>query len=150
MHRANIEHIIEHGTIKQMVELKDVLVEIIDYLKVEDYDKYLAVEYKLHYIAHGGHLGEKLAKHWVANMVNRDGTCGGHWTKEQTSQVMKDKSLKFDADDFYAVMNMVYSDFYNGKMDLTAYIDLARNWLEDEDASECKLLKYYYFIVCKK
>lgn len=42
---------------------------------------------------------------------------------------------------------MVYSDYYNPKFDTLTYIELAKNWLEDEDIPGNKLLKYYYFVV---
>lgn len=150
MHKENIQKIIEHGTIAQMHDMKEIFEDVIDYLKVEDYDKYLCAEYKLHCIAYDGHLGEKLAKHWVSKMKNKDGTCGEHWTWEQIVQVAKDKSLKYDLSDLYAVLNMVYSDFYSSKFDTGNYVDLAKDWLDDVDVNKYKLLKYYFFIVCAK
>lgn len=50
--------------------------------------------------------------------------------------------------DLYAVLNMVYSDFYNPKFDTSIYIELAKDWLKDKDIEGSKLLKYYYFVVC--
>ena len=149
MHRENIEQIIEHGTEEQMHEMREVFEELVDYLKITDHDKYVCVEYELHKIALGGHLGEHLAKKWVAKMNNKDGTRGGHWTWEQVSQVAREKGLKYDLADFYAVLNMVYSDYYSAKMDLGMYIEMAKDWLDDADVGANKLLKYYFYIVCK-
>ena len=150
MHKQNIEKIITSGTTEQMHEMRDVLEGVIDYLKVEDYDAYLVAEYALHCIAHKGHLGEDLAKCWVSKMKNKDGTCGAHWSWEQILQVAREKGLKYDLADFYAAMNMVYSDFYNQKFDIATYIDIAKDWLDDKDVGEYKLLKYYFFVVCGK
>ena len=150
MHRRNIEHIIEHGTNEQMYEMREVFESAIDWLKIKDRTAYDAVEYKLHCIAHEGHLGEHLAKKWVSKMKNKDGTCGAHWSWEQVSQVVKEKGLVVDLSDFYASLNMVYSDYYNPKFDLANYIELAKDWMNDDDVGENKLLNYYFFVVCKK
>lgn len=150
MHKANIEKIITQGTNEQMHEMREVLEDLIDYLKIEDYQMYLVAEYALHCIANNGHLGEELAKKWVSKMKNKDGTCGAHWTWEQVTQVAREKGLKHDLADLYAAMNMVYSDYFNVKFDTTIYLELAKDWLDDKDVGEHKMLKYYFFVVCGK
>lgn len=149
MHRENIEYIVDHGTNEQMHEMREVFEELVDYLKVNDHEKYMCVEYELHKIALCGHLGEHLAKKWVSKMNNKDGTRGGHWTWEQVSQVVREKGLKHDLSDFYATLNMMYSDYYSSKFDLSTYIEMAKDWLDDVDVGANKLLKYYFYIVCK-
>ena len=146
MHREHIKHIIEHGTTSQMVELRDVIVNIVDYLKCNDYDEYLCTEYEINKIAHNGHIGEDVAKCWVGKMQNKDGTRGEHWSMEQVANVIKEKGIKYELTDFYTVLNMMYSDYYNSRFDTATYIDLAKDWLEDKDIEGCKLLKYYYFV----
>ena len=146
MHREHIKHIIEHGTTSQMVELRDVIVNIVDYLKCNDYDEYLCTEYEINKIAHNGHIGEDVAKCWVSKMQNKDGTKGEHWSMEQVANVIKEKGIKYELTDFYTVLNMMYSDYYNSRFDTATYIDLAKDWLEDKDIEGCKLLKYYYFV----
>ena len=146
MHREHIKHIIEHGTTSQMVELRDVIVNIVDYLKCNDYDEYLCTEYEINKIAHNGHIGEDVAKCWVSKMQNKDGTRGEHWSMEQVANVIKEKGIKYELTDFYTVLNMMYSDYYNSRFDTATYIDLAKDWLEDKDIDGCKLLKYYYFV----
>ena len=146
MHREHIKHIIEHGTTSQMVELRDVIVNVVDYLKCNDYDEYLCTEYEINKIAHNGHIGEDVAKCWVSKMQNKDGTRGEHWSMEQVANVIKEKGIKYELTDFYTVLNMMYSDYYNSRFDTATYIDLAKDWLEDKDIEGCKLLKYYYFV----
>ena len=73
-------------------------------------------------------------------MKNVDGTCGEHWTFEQTSQLAEQQGIKHKAD-WYYVLNMLWSDFsdvYNG--DLNMYIRVAKNYMHDPDASEGKVL----------
>lgn len=79
-------------------------------------------------------------------MENKDGTKGEHWTYDQVAQLVRDKGIKCDVSDFYAVLNMVYSDYYNTKFDINVYIELAKDWLHDMDINN-KVLKYYYFVV---
>lgn len=147
MHKYNIEYIVEHGTPEDMEHMKQVFEDAVFALKGVNYDAYIEAEYKLHCIAHHGHLGEKTAKCWVDRMVNKDGTKGAHWTWEQTEQVRKDKGLQFDSSDWYAVLNMMYSDYYHSKLDTSMYIEMAKDWLSDSDVGKKKTLKYYYFVV---
>lgn len=59
---------------------------------------------------------------------------------------MKERGYKEDCWNFYVVMNMMYSDYYNSKFGVNEYAELAKDWLDDEDISGNKLLKYYYFV----
>lgn len=146
MHTENIQKIVDSGDSKKMHELRDVLVNLIDDLKTQDYYRYVQYEHWIHSILYGEHLGKDLAECWVSKMKNKDGTTGQHWTYEQVSQVMREKGMKCDTSDFYAVLNMVYSDYYNSKFDLNTYIELAKDWLNDEDVKD-KVVKYYYYVV---
>ena len=150
MHKENIEYIIEHGTPAQMEEMREVLEDAITSLKTIDQMRYLNAEYRLHCIAHHGHLGEHAAKCWVGKMRNKDGTSGGHWTWDQTEQVRKERASAYEASDWYAVLNMMYSDYYSAKYDTLAYVEMAKDWLADSDVGEKKTLKYYYFVVRAK
>ena len=106
----------------------------------------MCTEYEINKIAHNGHIGEDVAKCWVSKMQNKDGTKGEHWSMEQVANVIKEKGIKYELTDFYTVLNMMYSDYYNSRFDTATYIDLAKDWLEDKDIEGCKLLKYYYFV----
>lgn len=83
-------------------------------------------------------------------MKNKDGSCGPHWNADQTAQVARDKNVSYDKWDWYAVLNMVYSDFYSTKYDINTYVELAKDWLGDSDVAPAKLLNYYYYVVCHK
>ena len=147
MHRQNIDYIIKHGTDEQMEELKDVLEEAVDMLKSVSRSSYNKIEYCLHKVAHGHALGEDVAKHWVKHMNNKDGTKGEHWTWDQVAQIYKERKIGADVGELYAVLNMMYSDYYNPKFDTAVYIDMAKDWIADADIGACKTLKYYYYIV---
>lgn len=143
MHRELIDEIIKNGSNEDMECLRKILIELIDELKYTDHDKYKKIEYKLYKRVYGEHLDEELAKKWVANMDNKDGSKGGHWTMEQTNTLAGNHN-KYD---FYAVLNMMYSDYYNPKFDTNTYVELAKDWLDDADVGDGKTLKYYMKIV---
>jgi len=147
MHKANIDHIIKQGTFQQMEEMREVLVEAISKLKEFSPTSYSEVEFDLHKIAHNGKLGEDLAKKWVSCMQNKDGTTGEHWTWDQVLQVQKDKKIGTDPGEVYAVLNMMYSDYYNPKFDTNVYVEMTKDWINDPDVQDYKTLKYYYYVV---
>ena len=118
MHIELIDKIIKNGSNEDMECLRKILIDLISDLKYTDYDKYKKIELKLYKRVYGEHLNEELAKSWVADMENKDGTKGEHWSIEQTNQY----AGSYNKYDFYAVLNMVYSDFYDEKFSINDYI----------------------------
>lgn len=99
-------------------------------------------------------MSVSMANEWVGNMVNADGTRGGHWTLENAKQIMKAKNLDVDPIKFWVAMCATYSDLCeafkkNGVgNNLSMYVDTAMAfWLNDEDAVEDKLAAYYVNVV---
>ena len=146
MHKVLISKIIEEGKSEDMRCLEHVMVEMIDKIKHIDHDMYKKVEHKLYKLVYGEHLSKELAHKWVSNMENKDGTKGGHWTYEQTSQY----AGSYDKNDWYAIMNMMYSDYYNTRFELTTYIEMAKDWFADKDGNEGKTLNYYLNVICNE
>ena len=132
-----------------MEEMKEVLVDAVIKLKECNVSAYNDIEFCLHKIAHKGALGDDISKAWVAGMKNKDGSTGPHWNWDQVAQVYKDKKIGPDVGTLYAVLNMMYSDYYNPKFDTNTYLEMAKDWINDPDAAECKTLKYYYYVVHK-
>lgn len=100
------------------------------------------------------HLTKQRAQEWVSGMKNSDGTNGGHWTMDQTKQVMKQRGIDCNEADFYAIMNAVYSDYSKvakkyGLDNVDFYADIAKAWLEDDDAEDGKAVRYFGSIVKK-
>lgn len=56
-------------------------------------------------------------------------------------------TIHLDKSDFYAIANMVYSDYYNPRFDTNTYVQLAIDWLDDKDVGGNKTLKYYMKVV---
>ena len=137
MHRDIINNISDTTT------LRECLVHAVDKIKMLDHDAYTDIEIHLYRKAFGDHVSEHLAHKWVDSMHNKDGSHGPHWSKSQTDAY----AGTFDKNDWYVVLNMMYSDFYNAKFDTMTYVELARDWLSDKDVSDGKLLKYYMYVV---
>ena len=90
---------------------------------------------------------------WVDGMKNADGTHGAHWTMEQVAEVAERRDWDGNTWLLWIAMNAEYSDRceVNRKHGMTSadfYFDSAvAFWLEDEDAREEKLWKYYENVV---
>lgn len=98
-----------------------------------------------------GRLTREDAEEWTRHMRNADGSRGEHWSYEQTEQVRRQHGYDCDPAEFYAAMNMMYSDYYEiGKEfnlnSVDFYAAMARAFLNDKDAGEDKLAKYYEYI----
>lgn len=96
-------------------------------------------------------MDKHTAKEWAEHMKNADGTTGAHWTMEQTDQVMKQYGIQCEPAEFFAVMNMMYSDYCEvlkkfgvNKMDF--YAEMAKAFICDEDAQPDKTERYYEYI----
>ena len=48
---------------------------------------------------------------WVQKMKNSDGSTGEHWSFDQTYQLMKQRNIDCEPAEFYAAMNMLWSDY---------------------------------------
>ena len=97
-------------------------------------------------------LTEEMATMWVPHMENTDGTNGTHWTLDATTTIRDKLGLKHICKyEFWAVMNSLYSDYGKtlAKVNATpeVYGELARDWIEDDDAVKAKAAAYYEYAV---
>jgi len=95
---------------------------------------------------------QEVALEWISSMKNEDGTTGPHWSMEQTEQARKQRNIDCDPIQFFAAMNMMYSDYCkvaekvnSNSMDFYAY--MAKAFLDDKDAVKDKMGKYFACIV---
>lgn len=84
---------------------------------------------------------------WVNGMENADGTRGPHWTMSETEAARAGYAPHCNALKFYAVMNMMYSDYcraldQTGSATLELYALLSKAFLADPDAQPHKLARY--------
>lgn len=101
----------------------------------------------------GAKLNREMAERWVRGMKNADGSTGGHWTMEQTNDLMQRCGMRCNPVKFWVAMNAVYSDLSevaerHGVGNDEFYADMAKSfWLCDKDAVEDKLAAYYENVV---
>lgn len=96
---------------------------------------------------------------WNASMKNDDGSTGGHWTVDQTTDAAKTAGVVMEhitPEEWNAAMNMMYSDYCSvatkhGCSKVDFYADLAKAFLFDKDGPgpEAKLAAYYHGIVAE-
>lgn len=98
-------------------------------------------------------LTEEQLVHWVDNMVNEDGTNGGHFTLEQAEKAMHKIGADCDPYEFWAGINAIYSDIGAelkrfGVTNIDSYAAIAYEyWFDDADAVKDKLAAYYHNVV---
>ena len=89
------------------------------------------------------HFTKESAEYVVSKLKNKDGTEGEHWNYDTTEKVLFSRKYDFDEADWYYTLNMIYSDYYKSGRSDDTYIELANDFLSDEDAPEGKAKKYY-------
>ena len=136
-----IDKIIASNDNIKMEQLKEVLVDTIDYLKETDPKKYHSIECRLYEIVEGKKLNEKKAKEWVGNMIPL-----ARWTMEETNKVREENKVDIPAIDFYVLMNMLYTDYSKTLGDnAETYIKLSKDWYFDDDVSKDGSEKLYCY-----
>lgn len=127
---------------------KESLMDVIDMLmcevKEEEPELYKHIECTLYEDAYGKKINEEMAHQWVRSMQ----PVGMHWTMEETTGAMKSLGYSLNSIEFYVVANMMYNDYYGiVKEDETLALKLAKDWLDDKDAKECKLYEYWKHVI---
>ena len=91
-------------------------------------------------------LTKEEAMAYVAEMQNKDGSKGGHWTYEQVKAYHDSHAEYRDLDEicFYVAINMMYSDYYKPSMTTDNYASMAKSFIDDVDAPSNKVVRYMY------
>lgn len=129
---------------------KEHITDILDMLMCDAKDKnhelYNHIEDEMYEMVHGKNVNEEMAKKWVHNMR----PAGEHWDIEETTNAMHNLGYSHNIVDFYIVANMCFNDYYDlVKEDEVLALKLAHDWLDDEDAKDCKLYQYWRHIIKK-
>lgn len=105
-------------------------------------------------------MTKEKAVEWIENLENEDPAHprGARWTMEEvkplaTKQGIKEGTTEFV--EFWATMNMLYSDYYgvfkeHNLISADAFAKMAKAFLRDRDAMDHKLGRYYCAVVKKK
>lgn len=147
--RHTIEDIKRHGD--SMEDLHDLamLYQLEEHMRREAYDD----------AEDEPQLTREDAEKWVAAMQNEDPAKprGGKWTIDQVRPYAQKQGIKPDGEpglEFWAVMNAMYSDYYDVAKRYNVaspdfFADMAKAFLTDKDALEGKAARYYKSIVRK-
>lgn len=136
--------LIEEATHEQ---LKDFLYDYLGMLKGTQPELYNEAEDILYRNLYGNHFNEWSLSCALSKLQNEDGTTGGHWTLEETSNAARSIGVRlehYNEYDWNYTMNMLYSDFSKvvGR-DANIIAKMAVAFLEDKDAPEGKAYKYW-------
>lgn len=140
-----IRKIVDEGSREEMEKLSDILEEVIYLIKEYDESKYKEYETCLYKMAYGEVLSEDMAEDIVFKMKPYK----EKWTLDQADQIKHDYGINnIRLVDFYVVMNQAYNDFRDVFGDsLETYVKYANAFINDEDAKQGKVFKYFTEIV---
>lgn len=136
-----IRKIVNDGDRREMEELSDILVEVVDIIKKYDEDCYDEYKKKLYKMAYGNQINEDVAKEIVREMK----PAGQRWSINETEQMQRDYGMdNIDPVSFYLVMNQGFNDYRDVFGDnLDTYIRYTEAFICDEDAKSNKVLNYF-------
>lgn len=108
-----------------------------------------------YHLSHGGGSNRSSSfnvRKWMEELENSDGSTGAKWTKEQTDEIMRRSAVKCDPTEFYAAINMLYSDYGKvahefGVCHEPFFTKMAEAFLRDPDAVKDKLKEYWEHVV---
>lgn len=136
--------------------------EVIDFIgeKMEHGKKADEVYKCLYERAYGKVISRSLADMWVSSMAVTDESerkTGLKWNYDTCIEVGSKVGINWSEVskcEWYAVLNMVYSDYYSTaryaekQNDPIFYAHLAKDWVYDSDIDEDKTYNYYFSVVC--
>lgn len=136
-----IRKIVNDGDRREMEELSDILVEVVDIIKKYDEDCYSEYKKKLYKMAYGNQINEDVAEDIVRKMK----PAGQRWSIGETEQMQRDYGLdNINPVSFYLVMNQGFNDYRDVFGDgLDTYIRYTEAFICDEDAKPNKVLNYF-------
>jgi len=140
-----IEKIVNDGRIEDMEELSDMLEDAMEVIERYDRECYKEMEIKLYKMAYGSHLNKAMAE----EIVNKMRPYNERWKYDEVKRIQEERGLNnISTPDFYSTMNMAYNDYHNiFDEDIESYIRFTIDFIEDEDAKEGKVFKYFTQIV---
>lgn len=139
MIKKYIKMIVDNGKQEDMECLSDMLSELIYMLKDNHYEEYKKYKNKLKGMAYDYTIDDEMAIEIVEDMK----PLGEYWDMETIKSVIGNDTHRLE--DMYVVMNSLAND-YQEVVDLDnaeTYVKMAHAWLDDEDAKEHKLWKYF-------
>ena len=145
MIKKYIDKIVDNGKQEDMEKLSYILEEVMYDLKESNYSKYKKYKNKLMGMAYDYKFDEDMSHSIVEDMK----PLGEYWNLETISQVKTKYNLMEDVYELYVVMNAMANDY--GEIisldDVETYIKMSEAFINDEDAVEHKVWKYFTKLV---
>ena len=139
-----IRKIVDDGSIEEMYKLSEILDEVIHTIKQYDEDLYKKYKMDLYCMAYGDVLNEQMAREIVSNMR----PYGEKFSVENAKEIQDRYGMNnINVWDYYTVLNMAFNDYrdlFNDNVEM--YAIFTRDFIEDEDAKEGKVFKYFMTI----
>ena len=134
MHKMYLEKI---DILDHKEKIKEIIEMLLCDVKGSNYGLYEHINSELYEMAYGMKINEEMAIKWVEDMK----PLGEYWSMETISSLNNPHRLE----DFYVVMNSLVNDYGNiiNKEEVETYIKMADAWLDDIDAKEYKVWKYF-------
>lgn len=144
MEIKELYHYMTTATEEQNDQAIEVLSEIMHEIQKKYPLYYKKYDERLEKIYKHNSMTKEEAEEYVSKMKNKDGSYGGHWTYDQTTEYMltHDSLRDLNRVCFYVAMNMMYSDYYQAGRGADFYASMAKDFLYDKDAPSDKLKRY--------
>jgi len=136
-----ITKIVDNGDIESMHELSYILQDTLEHLEKCDEHKYKNYGMKLYKMAYG----ETLSRDMADDIVSKMKPYGKRWSVEDIKEIQNRYGFNdIRCIDVYVVMNSAYND-YNDLFndDIESYVKFTIDFIEDEDAGNGKVFKYF-------
>lgn len=136
-----IQKVVDNGKVEDMHALSDILEETMEAMKKYDEDHYNKYSMELYKMAYGETLTKPMAEKIVRGMK----PYGEKWRLDDIKPVQEKYGFTdLKTIDVYAVMNMAYND-YNDlfEEDVDKYVKFTIDFIDDEDAVDGKVFKYF-------
>ena len=139
MVKKYIDKIVQNGKQEDMEELGDIFSDVMYELKEYNKADYMEYKHKLCGMAYNYQIDEHMAHEIVEDMK----PLGEYWNMETIKSVIGNDNHRLE--DMYVVMNSLVNDYQSiiSPDEAETYIKMAHAWLDDQDAKEHKLWKYF-------
>lgn len=150
--------LLEEAESKSPEPYEHLLVESVKSLKEKDEAAYIKMYLKARKDLCNSHFDEPTAELAFMEMKSKDtknSNKSPFWDKKQTEEIMEKSDIKagdYNFYDFWFVLNMIRSDFFNPALKETEtdyYVEMAKEFLKDDDIKDPKgkAYNYWYHVV---
>jgi len=134
-----LERIVNNGSKEDMECLGEILIDSLYSMKENDYRKFKEYKNKIKGMAYSYKIDEEMAKEIVEDMK----PLGEYWSMEQVRGAIMNDTHRLE--DMYVVLNSLANDYKDiiSLEETETYIEMAHAWIDDIDAKENKIWKYF-------